>query len=260
MKKESQTYRINSIDAHSRIADFYKNRPPYLLNFIQEACKRLDISSSSVLLDLCCGRGELASQFSQFVKNIYAVDGSEKMLKNRIKSDSVIYMQHDVNQAKLVLPSVVDNVLIGSAIHWVSSNAIKNIINKNLTKNGKFLVTHTLFEMNTEPYFPALKKLNFEFGRITNNSVDIRGIEKMKECNYSIVDSFRISAPVTFGIEYLYQNQLSYLYDDFYEKVKADIYAYKKEFIKNISPFLSNKKLGGKLINWGLIYGPKSKK
>lgn len=61
---------IDPISSHSRIANFYKFRPPYIEEFFVDASRKLELSKNSVILDLCCGRGELASRFAAFQKKL----------------------------------------------------------------------------------------------------------------------------------------------------------------------------------------------
>lgn len=249
---------LGSITSHSRIAEFYKYRPPYMESFFQIAANKLNLSNDSVLLDLLCGRGELASRFSNFSNEIFAVDGSHEMMNHKIEKDNVTYFQRDVNQQALGLPQSVDHVLIGSAIHWIKQNALQKIINNSIKPNGRFLVSHTLFRSDEGDYGLSLKELNRKFGRSLDqeNGVDLWGKDKMYACGYQQVDNIRLVQTVTFQIDYLFYNQLSYAYGDFYDNVMSNINQYKKEFLSVVSPFIKNGKLSSKLVNWGVIYAP----
>lgn len=249
---------IDPISSHSRIAGFYKFRPPYIKDFFLAASKKLNLGENTTLLDICCGRGELASQFCDFSKEVYAVDGSEEMLKNKINRDNVRYFQCDINRDELAIPDKVDHVVIGSAIHWVKQATLERIIANHLGELGKFLVAHTLFRLDDEDYFPPLQKLNEKFGKKSGNTVDLWGAKKMEACNYKQLDQLRLVRPVSFGIEYLFLNQMSYAYDEFFDKTTQNFDRYKQEFVEAISPFVINKNLSGNLVNWGVIYGAKN--
>ena len=111
------SYDVDPITAHSRIAQFYQYRPPYLKEFFEIIADKLNISGTGTLLDLCCGRGELASRFAEFAEHVFAVDGSKEMLDKKIPRENVEYFQADVNNGSLGLPWKVDYIVIGTVIH-----------------------------------------------------------------------------------------------------------------------------------------------
>jgi SAM-dependent methyltransferase len=243
----------NAIAAHSKIANFYKFRPPYHGDFFQQLVHKLRIDSTAEILDLCCGRGELASGISDFVNNVYGVDGSAEMLSNSINKSNVVYHQADVNKDPLPFEDKFDHFLIGSAIHWIKYVPLNNIIQKHLRKNGKVIVTHTLFRFDAEKFHGPLRKLNQKFGR-GYRSVDFWGREKFEKCGFHPSDRLQLVKDVAFDIKFLYANQLSYAYRDFYKKVVLQPDAYRNEFYATITPHAVNGKLRAKLVNWAEIY------
>jgi len=250
---------IDPIASHSRIANFYKFRPPYINEFFLEASRKLALSNNSVMLDLCCGRGELASRFAAFAKEVVAVDGSREMLAHKIINAKVKYHLLDINQEDLSSLKKVDIVVIGSAIHWVKKAAVQKLVDNHLSNNGKFLISHTLLRLDEQPYFASLQDLNKAFGRNPTSNVDLWGTEKMGKCGYQRLDGIRFVRSVSFDLEYLLHNQLSYAYDTFFENTMSNLDHYKKEFTKVISPYLEHGKLSAKLVNWGVIYAPAAK-
>ena len=129
--------KTDAIKMHSRIADVYKFRPPYKDIFFQQLADKLKLKSTSDILDLCCGRGELASGMINFARNIYGVDGSSEMLSNSIKKPNITYYQADINNNLLPFKDKFDYFTIGTAIHWIRSVALNSIIHNHLRKNGK---------------------------------------------------------------------------------------------------------------------------
>ena len=252
---------IDAISSHSRIAHFYKYRPPYIDDFFVEATRKLNITKESTILDLCCGRGELASRFSAFSKEVLAVDGSPEMLDHKISKDNVKYYLLDLNKDDLCVINKVDHVVIGSAIHWLKQATLQIIIDAHLNKNGYILVTHTLFRFEEEPYYARLQELNNDFGRARHNpggGVDLWGGGKMKKCGYHKLDGLRFVRPVLFDIKYLLHNQLSYAYNTFFDNAMSDLSRYEREFFRVLTPYAVNNKLSAKLVNWGVIYIPKT--
>jgi SAM-dependent methyltransferase len=241
------------ITSHSRIAEVYKYRPPYQKEFFQQASSRLGLTKETELLDLCCGRGELSAGFCSYVNRINAVDGSNEMLKNAVELENVTYHQADVNLDEMAFIGEVDHITIGSAVHWIDGEKLAAIIRKNLAADGKIFVSHTLFNFDGQSYALALQDLNAKYGQLRPH-VDLRGNDKFKACGFVPVDTLRLVRNVSFGIEYLYRNQLSYAYREFYKKISESGGRYRADFMDTVSPFGSNGKVSATLVNWAVIY------
>lgn len=242
-----------AIDAHSRLADFYKYRPPYSEVFFRELSGKLGLSRESVMLDLCCGRGELASKLASYCGGVFAVDGSAEMLKRRIVTKNVLYLKHDVNAESLALPGPVDHIAIGSAIHWIRLDSLRNIIRSHLKPGGKVLISHTMLKIDDQPYAMAASRVNEEYGQ-RSRSIDIWGTDKLAGCAYRAIDGLRVLSPVKFDTDTYYKIQTSYLYQDFFQRVTAEPESYRTRLHDALSPFLKDGKLSGTVVNWGVIY------
>ena len=171
---------INPIASHSKIANFYKYRPPYTVDFFSQLSAKLKSGTNTDFLDLCCGRGELASGMSSYSNKIYAVDGSKEMLSNSIPKNNVTYSLADVNNDELIFTEQVDHFLIGSAIHWIEQKALKRIIDSYLKTNGTVVITHPSFRFYTEEFSKALARLNARFGK-DRASANLLGGNKLKQ-------------------------------------------------------------------------------
>lgn len=244
----------NPIAMHSQIAKYYQFRPPYNVDFFQQLVSKASIKPTANILDLCCGRGELASGISRFVNSVYGVDGSADMLSNSIKDSNVFYHQANVNEESLPFQEKFDHILIGSAIHWVKHVSLTQIINRHLNAGGNIVVTHTLFRFDAEKFNEPLRRLNKKFGRV-GRPVDFVGKQKIEKCGFRASHRLLLEKNVAFDIQFLYANQLSYAYYEFYDKIMANPDAYRKEFYEAVSPFAANGRLRAKLVNWAVIYG-----
>jgi SAM-dependent methyltransferase len=142
---------LNSIATHSKIADYYKYRPPYLAEFFHIGAIKMKLRKSDKLLDLCCGRGELANGFSNYVDKIKAVDGSSQMLKNSIARNNISYHLADVNHDEMNFIEEIDHIVIGSAIHWVSQKTWK-ISPPNILIHQVIYLYHTHYSNTTINY------------------------------------------------------------------------------------------------------------
>lgn len=248
---------VHPITAHSRIAGVYKFRPPYLKDFFRQAANRLGLIKTDKLLDLCCGRGELSAGFSEYVNHINAVDGSCEMLQNSIPSNNVKYYLMDVNGEQLIFAEKADCLLVGSAVHWIKSKNLSELIISNLSLTGKVFISDTLFRFDGQPYAEVLRNLNMKYGR-ADGGIDLWGRDKLNACGFFQSDQIRMIANVKFDIDFLYKNQLSYAYKNFYKILSSEENKYKKEFYDVLLPFCSDGRLSATLVNWAVIYSPKS--
>ncbi len=250
------TFMADPISSHSRLAGVYKFRPPYLKIFFHQAANKIGLSKTDNLLDLCCGRGEIAAGFSEYVNHIKAVDGSDKMLANAINLDNVKYYLANVNTDQMSFIEKVDHIVIGSAIHWINGERLFDIASRSLSPKSNIFVSHTLFKFDEQAYAYALRNLNHRYGRESLN-VDLWGREKLDSCGFIRTDGVRLVRNISFDLDFLYQNQLSYAYNEFYHNISEKADDYKHEFFQTLSPLSTNGRVSATLVNWGEIYSPK---
>jgi len=256
MNLDHESTEVNraGVVAHDNIANIYKYRAPYLDDFFIKLSMKLNFDENMCALDLCCGRGEVAVGIQQYANKIYAVDGSTEMLANAIKKDNIFYYKADANIGQLPFSEKFENIFIGTAIHWLSDRALKSIIKSHLYVNGKVIIIHRLFRFDEQEFHLPLNKLNYKFGKRDNFSLDFTGLSKLEKCGFKPIDQLRIVTEVKFDVNYLYLNQLSLAYNEFYKNITQEESAYKTEFMDKILPFAKNGHLKAKLINWAIIY------
>lgn len=242
------------IYAHSILAKFYKFRPPYLDVFFNELSLKLGIKSEERILDLCCGKGELAKGFSKLAGEIYAVDGSPEMLSDSFKDEKIIYHLCNVNSGTLPFDEKFNYILIGTAIHWIRDYALTPIVNHNLLTNGRICIIHRSLDFDEQDFNESLRWLNSKYGKKIDYKPDFSGADKMKKCGLIEVDRLSIEKTVSFDLKYLYLNQLSLAYGTFQNNVIMKPDAYKNEFIETISPYVNDGRLSGRLTNNAIIY------
>jgi SAM-dependent methyltransferase len=245
---------IIAINHHSRLASVYKYRPPYTNEFFIEASKKLSLNKTMNLLDLCCGTGELSRGFQRYVSHIDAVDGSLNMLKNFTASDNVTCHLLNVNDGLLPFNKLIDHILVGSAIHWIQYQALKLIIEKNCKLNSLILLSHPSFIFEEE-IAAELNKINKKYGNDPDKlKVDFTGRTLMEKLKFNKVDKLKLSKDINLSVNFLFNNQLSYAYGNFYKNILTFPENYKKEFFEKILPFAKNGYLPAKLINSAVFY------
>ena len=206
------------IDAHSKIASLYAFRPPYLKRYFQEVSKKLCLNEQDILLDLCCGRGEISIGFVDQVEKIIGVDGSSEMLKFAVQHPKIKYYDANINTDPMTFIPQVNCITMGSSVHWIQGKTISELVLNRLHKNGHILISHTLLKTDDQPYAKALQDVNRQFGKLPQ-SVDLWGKEKMKASQMVAKDGVRVVKKVSFDFEYLYRHQLSYAYGDFFRRI-----------------------------------------
>lgn len=243
--------------AHSNIAHVYHYRPPYEGEFFRRAATKMNIAQPDHLIDLCCGRGELAIGFSKYAEKITGVDGSKEMLKHATMHPRVHYELADVNMGQLGFREPADHIVIGSAIHWISGMSLFQIIKEHLKPSGHILISHTLFKLEDTGYGAAIQAINSKYGKVPR-SVDLWGVEKLAGCGLVRTDGLRIARKLSLSIEFIYKNQLSYAYGRFHDNLRAMGQLYRAEMLDALSKFTSDGHLSATLVNWGEIYTRKN--
>lgn len=241
------------IYAHSNLAKYYKYRPPYMDEFYNELSSRLIINPNDKILDLCCGRGELANGMTKFVNKIHAVDGSSEMLANSIENINISYHSCNVNFGKLPFDDKFNYFLIGTAVHWIKDAALISIIKDNLATAGKICIIHRTLKFDEQDFNRSLLQLNSKFGK-KPNKIDFSANQRMKNIGFENIETIRVEKMVSFNLKYLYLNQLSRAYGLFQKNIIANPDFYKTQFIERLSPFSKNGSITGKLINYAAIY------
>jgi SAM-dependent methyltransferase len=242
------------INAHNLLADLYKYRPPYLRDFFDELSAKLKLSQSDTVLDLCCGRGELADGVHDAVKHVFAVDGSQGMLSNAIQKSNIAFYSANVNDGILPINEKVNHILIGTAIHWIWGHAINSILNQYLLPDGKVCVIHRYFDFDDQGFSGSLRNLNENYHKNYELKTDFTGYAKMRQSGFEKCGNIAVKATVKFGLQYLWLNQRSLAYGHFQKNISNSADSYKRDLFSAMNPYVIDGKLSGTLINWAVIY------
>lgn len=253
LKNPKHSTVLNSIEALDKIAKYYKARPPYFPGFFSLAVKELGIDSSSVLLDLCCGTGMLSDGLSKYARKIYGIDGSREMLAHANPHENVEWIECDVNHQQLILPEMVSHIIIGDAIWYIKRNSLKAIADAWLLPGGSIVVTHMTFVHAGESFCEVLDTINNSYKK-SYLSIDFQGASVLAACGFQPIGKIGGKGPVSFSVEFLIRNQLSYAYRDFYDATHANLDQYRSEIRSALAPLAVNGKLRTTLVNWGLVY------
>jgi SAM-dependent methyltransferase len=245
------TINPESIISHSAQAKYYKYREPYLQDLFVQLSNKLQLNSESRLLDICCGSGELAKGFSDYVGKIYAIDGSAEMLAFAPPLKNTIYSQHDVNLTAFKAPEPVDHFVIGRAIHWIAADSLINMIKVNLKMGGRIVICSTQWAADWGSiYLSVLQEYKDQSAR----RFDFTGTETLRSAGFEGVDRFLVRRKGKFDLQFLVGHALSTSYGDSLKKLSLDIDRFKTTLFNNLSPHFKDGKLEGEFASWAIIY------
>ena len=241
------------ISAHDQLAAFYQYRPPYFPEFFEKLKSEINLRPDAAVLDLCCGRGEVAEKISGYVRKVCAVDGSSEMLARAILRDNIEYQQANVNLGSLPLAERFEYITIGTAVHWIRDYALMAIIESNLQTSGKVIILHRKLQPEGMELESALRSLNSAFGK-GDSSPALSGKAKLEECGFRATRQIDFVKKIAFSLDYLYMHNLSSAYGGFYQRIIQEKNNYKEQLMNAARPFMRNDRLFGHLINWAIIY------
>lgn len=240
-----------SITMHAPQAKYYKYREPYLRNLFVELSSKLQLNPESRLLDICCGNGELAKGFSDYVGRIYAVDGSAEMLSFAPPLKNVVYAQHDINSAVFKTPEPVNCFVIGRAIHWIAADSLVNMVGANLKAGGRIVICSTHWSANWGPAYAAILR---DYKEPSNRQFDFSGAETLRAAGFEPVDRFSVRSRGAFDLEYLVGHTLSTSYGDNLKRLSSGIDRFKAALSNGLSAHFKDGKLEADFASGAIIY------
>lgn len=250
-----------SIMIHNTQAKYYKYRTPYISQLFAEVEKKLQISNQTILLDLCCGCGEVSEGFAKGNCNkIYALDGSKEMLNLAHKNQKIEYSCIDINSKLFECPEPVDFFVIGRAIHWIEPKKLQDLVDKNMKENGAIIILSSQWDSD-EPWFPIFNSVTLKYvkpikivEKITSRKVDFTGRKTMQEIGFKEVENLYAQTTGQCNINWLTNHVLSNNYAENLIALEANLPDFKAEMHKNLTPFQKKGKFLVKFTSWAIIY------
>ena len=247
-------YFSESIRLHDTQAPFYKFRTPYLPDFFEELSNKLFMDSSTKLMDLCCGNGEMSIGMINYADKIFAVDGSEEMLKFAKKHPKINYFQADINIDPFKSPDVVDHILIGRAIHWIKPDSLNTLVENNLRKDGKVVICSS--EWTGDPiWYPTYNKIFDDYRKLRKRfGFDFTGIDTLTKIGFKEAARLKLTRLVKFDLDYLIKHSISISYDESLREILKNLDLFSLDIKTKLGPFCKEKKLKAKVTSWAIIY------
>lgn len=152
------------------------NRAPVskeiLAGSVYDVLEKLELSSSDILLEMCCGNGLITYPLSQTVKQIYAFDFTETLIDAALKYKANKNIEYATGNAKEdftkifrhELP-VIHKFLINDSTAYFSPEELEKIIERllKISKDFKFYLTNVPNDENKWNFYNTPeRKTNYE--------------------------------------------------------------------------------------------------
>ena len=234
-------------------AGYYKGRTPYSGAFFRKLAIELNLDKTTAILDLACGRGELALGLSPYAGSIVGTDQSKAMLEIASKSNwrNVAFRQHDLNESPFASETKFDVVTIGRAIPYIKPPMLKQTLSRSLRRGGAVVICGAGMGADTV-WFGAYQKIRRRFTE-RKERLDFRGIQKMTSINFRLAKAVNDTVSASYDIEDILNHALSY-----HTQTKM-ILENKHEFLlaleNELAPFRGNNgTYSASEHSWGLIF------
>ncbi|KQT23209.1 hypothetical protein ASG22_12550 [Chryseobacterium sp. Leaf405] len=141
-------------------------------SFVNDVVEKLDLKSSDILLEMCCGNGLLTYSLSQIVQKIYAFDFTEALIDAAIKyksNDNIEYVKGNAKEDfttifKEELPEI-QKFLINDSTSYFTPEELEKIIERitTISKDFKFYLTNVPNNENKWNFYNTPeRKANYE--------------------------------------------------------------------------------------------------
>lgn len=250
--KQDRNFEV--IAAHSEQARYYKFRTPYLASIFYGLKTALALTERSVLLDLCCGCGEVADGIKGHVGHVHAVDGSAEMLAHAPENQKISYYEADVNKEPIQLPEVADHLLIGRALHWIEEEPLRRIISDNLKEDAHAVILSAQWSGQDE-WVQQYRALVLRYwGNTASDRQDFSGIEKMKKLGFDFHKRIESKAMFSMNINYLLGYTLANSYGDNHKNIIKNIKKFKDDLENILNIFLADGIVSTEISSWAAVY------
>ena len=253
-KKEQDKVEPTSIRIHSDQADYYRYRTPYIAGLFEAVCRELGVTKNSTLMDLGCGRGEVASHLSDYATKVYAVDGSREMIDLSIKKEGVEYQVVDLNAENPVTKSKVDHLFFGRSIHWFPSESLHRLSSSLLDEEGRIVVCSTqwspvgdwgsVYFETRKKFIPPKKKQRHDFTGLSN----LNGAGFVPARKLSVDQVFRVD------IDFMIGHTFSTTYRENLKKLKTLSTEFTEEMKRSLKLYEEKYGMAIKVTSWAQIY------
>lgn len=190
-------------------------------SLVNDVIQKLDLKSSDILLEMCCGNGLLTYPLSQIVQQIYAFDFTESLIEAALKyksNDNIEYVAGNAKEDftkifKEELP-VIHKFLINDSTSYFTPEELEKIIERifTISKDFKFYLTNVPNNENKWNFYNTPeRKSNYEKA-VQSGDIFLGGIGRWWEKSefISIAEKFNLKIEI-FDMSNEYSYRMSIL-------------------------------------------------
>ncbi len=236
---------------HSQRAGPYRHRLPYLSPLFAELGRRLPAGPGAVLLDLCCGTGELAAGFASAGARVTGLEAAPGMLAAARQVPGAEYLLHDVNGPSS--PSALsghrfDHIVIGRAVPYITDGALRLYVHEHLRADGSVVVCGSGLDPRV-PWAADFARLRGAYAPVRG---DFIGARKLSECGFTCCDKVVAQARMSCDTNFLLRHALSFALS--HDAIAADLGTFSSRLNELARPYLREGQLHGRVMSWALVY------
>ncbi len=251
-----------SIEIHNEQADHYSYRTPYISKVFEAVCKELGVTRNSLLMDVGCGRGEVAEVLSAYSRKVYAIDGSRSMVDLAVKRERIEYQVADLNFENPVIDEKVHHMFFGRSIHWFSSESLIRLASSSLVDNGNIVVCSTQWTPVGawgQCYF-RVKRKYLPADRPKSDIYDFTGNARLAGAGFSPLKVLDSDATIKVSVDFMIGHTFATTYGDNLRKLKSVSTQFAREMRECLKVFEDKQEIVMKVVTWAIIYGASKSK
>lgn len=244
-----------SIRIHSEQSGYYAYRTPYIPPLFETVCRELHISKNSVLMDMACGRGEVASLLSPHAGVIHGVDGSTEMIALATRLENIKYQVADLNAISPQVDEKVDHFFFGRSIHWFTGASLLRLSRDVIKDNGCIVVCSTQWSPVGD-WGTAYTAIRNQFIPKKGNSRDwdFTGQTQLGEAGFTPIQRFDAQATMQATCEFMVGHTFATTYDEQLRALEQKRIEFSAAMHRALAKHEQKNALTWNIHSWAIVY------
>ena len=244
----------NSIRMHSEQSDFYGYRTPYIAQLFEAVCHELDITKQSTVLDMGCGRGEVAGFLAGHAGQVHAIDGSPEMIALASQKSNIAYQVVDLNTTSPSIEAAADHMFFGRSIHWFPGATLRRLSTDLLPAGGRVVVCSTQWTPVGEWGQKYLEIKNRFAPRAAGLNLDFSGQSNLGDAGFVPVKRWEAQATMQATARFMVGHTYSTTYGSRLEALLKNAADFEAQVQQALMHYEAQQQLTWKINSWALAY------
>jgi SAM-dependent methyltransferase len=235
----------------SRTARTYSGRIPYFQEFFDKVAVATGLDRESFVLDLACGRGEIATGLARHCGEVLGIDKSAEMLTSGRVPANVRLLRADLNSDAIDIPRPASLVTIGRAVPYLDPKIVIPFLDSATREDGAVLVCAAAIWKDVawlEAYLALCRRY-----RRRQAAQGFAGRAFFRNSRWKLTRIISTRATIHWRPERLYRNALSH------ENLVQGILADQERFVQELKKILAPHKdehgnISFQAMSWGVEY------